>query len=65
MDLVSVCPFYKRNREIFYDIAVKECKVFSSLSNRNKFLWLLTNENKDICLQLASFVHKSERLENV
>ena len=38
MHLVSVCPFHKQNRETLYDIAVKECKVFSSLSNRNKFL---------------------------
>ena len=67
MHLVSVCPFHRQNKEMLYDIAAKECKVFSNLRNRNKFLWLLTNENKDICLQLASFVHKSfmQRLENV
>ena len=57
-----------QNREMLYDIAVKESKGFSNPSNRNKFLWLLTNENKDICLQLASFTASKsfrQRLENV
>ena len=56
MHFLTVCPLYKQEREILYRIAAKGSKHFPNLSNSNKFIWLLCNENRDLCLQLATYV---------
>ena len=63
MHFLSMCPLYKQNREILYRVAAKESKHFPNLSYRNKFIWLVCNESKDICLQLAPYVSRSESSE--
>lgn len=55
---ISVCPLYKQERENLYKVAAKESKHFLNLSSENKFVWLMCNENKDVCLQLATYVYK-------
>ena len=55
MHFLTVCPLYKQEREILYRVAAKESKHFPNLSYNNKFIRLMCNENRDLCLHLATY----------
>ena len=64
MHFLTVCPLYKQERDILYRVAAKESKHFPNLSNNNKFIWLMCNENRDLCLHLATYVSRCFNLRS-
>jgi len=54
---VLECPQYSDLRADLKHILNKT--NIQLLDTNNKFIWLLTNEDKDICKKLALFIHRS------
>ena len=52
------CSTYKLYRQVFISHISKENKNFSSLSNKNKFIWLMSNESSDIIYRFAEYIFK-------
>ena len=52
--LLIKCNKYSFARNIFFSNINN--KFFPELSDRNKFIWLLSNEDRDICKNLANFI---------
>jgi hypothetical protein len=52
--LLIKCNKYSFARNTFFSNINK--KKISELSDRNKFIWLLSNEDREICKNLANFI---------
>ena len=52
--LLIKCNKYSFARNTFFSNINN--KFFPELSDRNKFIWLLSNEDRDICKNLANFI---------
>jgi hypothetical protein len=50
------CPGMESNRKILYDTIEKCCINFKHLNNKNKLIWLLNTEDKNILLELCKFL---------
>ena len=49
------CPGMESKRKILYDTIEKSCINFKHLNNKNKLIWLLNTEDKNILLELCKF----------
>ena len=54
MFVLIKCNKYSFARNTFFSNINN--KFFPELSDRNKFIWLLSNEDRDICKNLANFI---------
>ena len=52
--LLIKCNKYSFARNTFFSNINNN--FFSELSDRNKFIWLLSNEDREICKNLANFI---------
>ena len=59
------CPLYSDIRHNFIDNIQRNCDNFHHLSEKNKFLWILTNEDNNILLKLCDFLLKGFNLRTV
>ncbi|MCG8431402.1 MAG: hypothetical protein MJA29_09555, partial [Candidatus Omnitrophica bacterium] len=50
------CSNYNGLRKEFFSKVENKCKNFSALTSKNKFIWLLSNDDPDICNLLAEFI---------
>lgn len=50
------CPKYSIVRTKLFSYIEKLCKNFKDLTNENKFIWLMTNEDTDIIQKLSSHI---------
>jgi hypothetical protein len=53
---ITQCHKYHQQREVLFEIIERSNKNFASLNNSNKFIWLLSNEEVSLNIQLAKFV---------
>jgi hypothetical protein len=37
------------------------CAQFKTLDNKNKLIWLMNSENKDVLLELCNFIKNNEK----
>ena len=57
------CPLYRENRKILFDTCRKNCLYFDSdLNDKQKFIFIMTNENIDVMKNLASFIFNSFKI---
>ena len=56
------CPTYKTHRDELIQNCLSVCPNFSLLNNREKFIYLLTNESKVILKALGRFTYLSFEL---
>ena len=40
------------------------CKNFTNLDSKNKLIWLMNNEDKDILVELCSYITRNEKYDN-
>ena len=52
------CQAYNEYREQFIKAVEKKCQNFSTLSNRDKFIWLMANENNTIIKEFSNYIYK-------
>lgn len=50
------CPLYITDRYEFFEEINKNNKNFYSLSNKEKFLWIMSNENDRLLTRLGNFL---------
>ena len=50
------CNNYKYQRQLLFEVALRNCTNFNYLSDDNKFIWLMSNENKDTIISVADFI---------
>ena len=60
-DIIKICDV----RHNFIDNIQRNCDNFHHLSEKNKFLWILTNEDNNILLKLCDFLLKGFNLRTV
>ena len=53
---VMCCPSYNSQRMEFFDWVKNIYKNFSTLDDRNKFIWLMSNEDQDFCQRFGRFI---------
>ena len=51
------CPFYSTKRKILLDPLLKAPNA-SHFNSEDKFIWLLTNEDKNVCKTVGKFIHE-------
>ena len=56
---IMECPFFNIDRSHFMSYISNICNNFQQLDIYAKFLWIMTNEDKDILTQLAIFIKPS------
>ena len=54
---LTECPKYDTERTTLFASALLNCNLFSTLSNHNKFIWIMTNESTEIINALETFLH--------
>lgn len=59
---ITSCSSYNNLRNIFYQEICSLNNNFSSLSDKNKFIWLMSNENEGIVHLLAGFINDCYRV---
>jgi len=57
MHFLVECTCYSHERQLLYDNAQVASANFSLLTEENKFLWLMTNENRDVIYALATYIN--------
>ena len=50
------CPLYKAYRDDLYSYIVSVNKNFENLSDENKFIWLLSNEDIAIIFKISNYL---------
>ena len=58
---LAECPLYTVERNMFFHDLSKLCKNFISLSNKDKFLWLMINEDKVATTKLCEYLVRTFR----
>ena len=53
---LTECPLYITDRYEFFEEINKNNKNFYSLSNKEKFLWIMSNENDRLLTRLGNFL---------
>ena len=63
---LTQCSAYKNRNELFNMIA-KEVPNFVNLDNKSQYIFLMSQENKQLNLKLVPTIHKwcTERLEHI
>jgi hypothetical protein len=57
--IFSQCPFYSVERDMFFEELCKLNKNFTFLSNSDKFLWLMINEDIKVIVKLCEYLVKT------
>ena len=60
MHLLLKCPLYSIERKIFMDFNCNDNNQVVSLQIKDKFYWLLNNENMNIITKLSEFILKKK-----
>ena len=58
MHFLLKCPLYSIERKIFIDFICNDNNQVASLQTKDKFYWLLNNENINIITKLSEFILK-------
>ena len=58
------CSKYNNIRSDFLDKIYKSCHNIQQLSNKQKFMWLMSNEDKTILIKLVNFVNECFKLRD-
>ena len=59
LHLITECTNNAIYRQALYDCAINSCTNFGQLSNKCKFIWILTSEDPNVIKALAHFVATS------
>jgi hypothetical protein len=59
MHILLKCPLYIIERKIFMDFIYNDNNQVASLQTKDKFYWLLNNENINIINKLSEFILKN------
>jgi hypothetical protein len=57
----STCSALHNERESLIQCITDNCINFIKLTNKDTFIWLMNNENKDMLVTLCSFKKNNER----
>ncbi len=57
------CPKYVEQRQELFTLAHRDSIHFTSLSNRNKFIWIMSNENEEILKCLGKFINNCMNID--
>ena len=49
------CPIYIEERKVLFDCCRKDCKHFDSLTDKQNFIFIFTNETSYVTKALAKF----------
>jgi hypothetical protein len=61
LHFLLTCSALHSERESLIQCITDNCINFIKLSNKDKFIWLMNNENKDILITLCSYIQNNER----
>ena len=50
------CPYYNEARQIMYNVFTSSCAHFESLSNNNKFIYIMSHEDRDHITSLGNYL---------
>ena len=56
---LMACALYSKERKILENNCNKICMKYTELTNEEKFIYIMSNENDEIIKVLAKFVHDS------
>jgi hypothetical protein len=59
MHFLLKCPLYSIERKVFMDFIYNDNNQVASLQTKDKFYWLLNNENINIINKLSEFILKN------
>lgn len=59
---LMVCPHYSLERQNFFDQVSQGNINFVKLTNRDKFIWIMSNEDKNIIINLVNFISNAENI---
>ena len=59
---VIKCPLYAAERKVLFDAFSENCKNFDSLTEEQKFIFILSNEDTDLTKILAKFLFRSFKI---
>jgi hypothetical protein len=61
LHFLLTCSALHNERESLIQCITDNCINFIKLANKDKFIWLMNNENKDILIILCSYIQNNER----
>ena len=61
LHFLLTCSALHNERESLIQCITDNCINFIKLTNKDKFIWLMNNENKDILVTLCSYIKNNER----
>ena len=65
MHFLIKCPLYRENREILFTVCQNNSIHFESMTtNKQKFIFLMTNENVDVINNLATFIFNATKIRD-
>ena len=59
---ITKCPLYMKNRNELYSVIRKICLHFDNLSDTQKLIYIMRNENPSIIISLSKFVSESMKI---
>ena len=62
MHFITKCPLYSSEREELYKSLKINSKTFESLSRDQKFIFILTNEDKNVMTELAKYTYRAMKV---
>ena len=61
LHFLLTCSALHNERESLIQCITDNCINFIKYANKDKFIWLMNNENKDILITLCSYIQNNER----
>ena len=59
---ITKCPLYSNERVLLYDSLKYNSRFFEQLNDEQKFIFIMTNENKKVMVELARFVFNAMKV---
>ena len=56
------CPLYSPQRKVLEEICKQNCNGFYDLNNKQKFIFIMSNENENMLKVLGKFIYDSMSL---
>ena len=59
------CSLYMEERMVLFDCCRKDCKHFDSLTDKQKFIFVITNKTSYVTKALAKFIFQSQKTRQI
>ena len=64
LHFIMKCPLYATERQALFTSVQNNCRSFNLLTNEEKFVFIMSNEDENVMANLAKFTYKAMQIRD-